>query len=74
MDGSFTMPTTITINVPEGCEVYYTWDGSKPTTASTRYTGPIDVIEGNNILSVILVDKHGKTSDVLQCNYKYIPE
>ena len=32
------------------------------------------MMEGNNILSLILVDKHGKTSDVLECNYKYIPQ
>ena len=72
--GSFTTPTTITVEVPEGASVYYTWDGTAPTQASAKYTGPIEMMEGNNILSLILVDKHGKTSDVLECNYKYIPQ
>lgn len=72
--GSFTTPTTITVEVPEGASVYYTWDGTTPTQASAKYTGPIEMMEGNNILSLILVDKHGKTSDVLECNYKYIPQ
>lgn len=72
--GSYHQPTAITITVPEGGVVYYTWDGTTPTRESARYTGPIDMMEGNNILSVILIDKHGRTSDVVQYNYKYIPQ
>ena len=66
-------PGTITMTVPEGSKIYYTWDGSVPSEASSVYTEPIPIIEGNNILSVLVVDKHGKKSDVTQYNYKYIP-
>ena len=72
--GSFTTPTTITVEVPEGASVYYTWDGTTPTQSSAEYTAPIDMMEGNNILSLLLVDKHGKTSNVSEYNYKYIPQ
>lgn len=72
--GSFTTPTTITVEVPEGASVYYTWDGTTPTQSSAKYTAPIDMLEGNNILSLLLVDKHGKTSSVSEYNYKYIPQ
>lgn len=72
--GSFTTPTTITVEVPEGASVYYTWDGTTPTQSSAKYTAPIDMMEGNNILSLLLVDKHGKTSSVSEYNYKYIPQ
>lgn len=72
--GSFTTPTTITVEVPEGASVYYTWDGTTPTQSSAKYTAPIDMMEGNNILSLLLVDKHGKTSNVSEYNYKYIPQ
>ncbi len=72
--GSFTTPTTITVEVPEGASVYYTWDGTTPTQSSAKYTAPIDMKEGNNILSLLLVDKHGKTSNVSEYNYKYIPQ
>lgn len=72
--GSFTTPTTITVEVPEGASVYYTWDGTTPTQSSAKYTAPIEMMEGNNILSLLLVDKHGKTSNVSEYNYKYIPQ
>ncbi len=72
--GNFYGPQTITITVPEGCRVYYTWDGAEPTQESSQYTEPISMPEGNNVLSLILVDKYGMTSDVLKCNYVYIPQ
>lgn len=72
--GNFYAPQSISIYVPEGCSVYYTWDGSAPTQDSKQYTEPIYMPEGNNILSLILVDKYGMVSDVLKCNYIYIPQ
>ncbi|MCR5145676.1 MAG: chitobiase/beta-hexosaminidase C-terminal domain-containing protein [Lachnospiraceae bacterium] len=71
--GTFNTETFITVTVPEGSEVYYTWDGSIPNASSSCYREPIRVIEGNNILSLITIDKHGNSSDVLECNYKYLP-
>lgn len=71
--GSFQMPVTIELKAEGEGHIYYTWDGTDPTVESTEYTGPIEVPEGNNILSVLFIDKHGLMSDVLKCNYKYIP-
>lgn len=71
--GSFYSPQTISVNVPEGCSVYYTWDGTRPSPESARYKEPITMPEGNNILSLVLIDEYGMTSDVLKCNYIYIP-
>lgn len=73
MQGTFTQPTYITIESEDGAEIYYTWDGSDPTAASSRYTEPILIPEGNNVLSVLVIDKHGISSDILRCNYKYLP-
>ncbi len=73
MGGNFYEPQAISVYVPSGCSVYYTWDGSAPSEASSRYMGPIDMPEGNNILSLILVDEYGRYSDVLKCNYIYFP-
>ncbi len=69
--GTFTSPTTITIMAEDDCTIYYTWDGSTPTEESYVYTDPIDIIEGNNILSVIVVNKHGISSGVVQYKFKY---
>ena len=71
--GSFSAPVEITLMGSEGSRIFYTWDGSVPTMNSAEYTGPIPVPEGNNILSAILVDKHGMISDVMKCNYRYLP-
>lgn len=71
--GTFYEPTFIELSGAEGARIYYTWDGTDPTASSAEYLGPIEAPEGNNILSAILIDKHGLTSDVLKCNYKYMP-
>ena len=73
-EGSVTAPTFVQVTIPEGCTVYYTWDGSRPTESSAVCTEPLAIPEGNNILSLLLVDEHGMQSDVLQCNYRYLPQ
>ncbi|MCD8218082.1 MAG: chitobiase/beta-hexosaminidase C-terminal domain-containing protein [Clostridiales bacterium] len=72
--GQYTSPVSITVNVPSGTTVYYTWDNSTPTASSSRYTGPLEMPEGNNILSLIAIDEYGMKSEVLKCNYIYYPE
>lgn len=71
--GNFYEAQDIVVTVPEGCRVYYTWDSTTPTESSPQYTKPIAMPEGNNILSLIVVDKYGMSSDVFRCNYIYIP-
>lgn len=71
--GEYLSPQTIYVNVPEGCSAYYTWNGSNPTTASKKYNGGISMPEGNNVLSVILVDEYGNMSSVQRVNYIYMP-
>ena len=62
--------TFVIITADEGCSIYYTWDGTDPTTASERYTDPIEVPEGNNILSVLVVnDKTNLTSEIYRTNF-----
>ena len=70
--GDFGMETSVTVTVPDGCSAYYTWDGSTPTAASHLYTQPIKVPEGNNILSVVIIDHTTKLcSDVYRGNFIY---
>lgn len=42
-------------NVPNyGCRIYYTTDGSIPTSASTLYTGPFQAQQGDTIKAVLV--------------------
>lgn len=70
--GTFTNPGKIVIEVPEGCTVYYTWDSSDPNIYSEKYSEPIDIPEGNNILSIIAINNtSGKCSDIYRTRYEY---
>ena len=72
--GSFTEPTYVYITVPSGCSAYYTWDRTDPTAESTKYVSAILIPEGNNILSVIIIDdKTGLTSGIYRGRYEYTP-
>lgn len=72
--GTYNEPQSITIQVPEGATAYYTWDGSTPSKASSVYTGPLEMPEGNNVLSILIVDSHDLASPVVRFNYVYIPQ
>ncbi len=41
--GAFDSPQSVSIEVPEGCAVTYTTDGTDPTESSKQYSGPISV-------------------------------
>ena len=59
--GQYEKATKIRIAVPSGCTAYYAFDDTV-TTESTRYTGPVEMPEGEHIFSAILVNKNGKIS------------
>lgn len=71
--GTYTESQTIMISVPEGCTAYYTWDGSTPNKGSIKYTGPFEIIEGNNVLSVVVMNANDQASDVARFNYIFYP-
>ncbi|MGN0312355.1 MAG: chitobiase/beta-hexosaminidase C-terminal domain-containing protein [Lachnospiraceae bacterium] len=71
--GTYSESQTIMISVPEGCSAYYTWDGSTPNKGSTKYTGPFEILEGNNVLSVVIMNQNDQASDVARFNYIYYP-
>ncbi|MDD6037944.1 MAG: chitobiase/beta-hexosaminidase C-terminal domain-containing protein [bacterium] len=71
--GEYLVPQRITIDVPAGCSAYYTWDGTTPTVNSQKYRGGLDMPEGNNVLSVILIDSYGNASSVERSNFIYMP-
>lgn len=72
--GTFTEQQEIVVTVPTACIAYYTWDGSIPDTTSSRYYRPLNMPEGNSILSVMIVDtKTQKASAVYRGRFIYHP-
>lgn len=71
--GTYTEGAEITVTVPGGCSVYYTMDGSDPTTGSRKYNGPIAMKEGEYIFSAMAVGENGKQSDVTRRSYSVQP-
>ena len=69
--GTYDIEKMITISMPEGCVVYYTWDGTSPNANSFAYTGPIKMEPGNNVLSLIAIDGNKKSSEIVRYNYIY---
>lgn len=75
--GQYTEAQTISIVVEDNYEAYYTLDGTapKPGEGSTKkYTGSIDMPEGNTIFKAVLVDQKGRVSDVTTRNYELLIE
>lgn len=67
--GQYSESMKIEIKVPEGYDAYYTMDGSTPTTASKKYTGPINMPESDTLFKAILVNANGRSSGVTTRNY-----
>ncbi|PWJ42182.1 GH92 family glycosyl hydrolase [Sediminitomix flava] len=66
----FNAETTVELkNVIDGVEIFYTLDGSTPTTNSTTYTNPFEVTS-STLVKAIAVDTDGNTSAVADFDFK----
>ena len=61
-------PKTITFNAPTGMDIYYTLDGTAPTLASGKYTGPL-LVKETTTFRYFAVDSLGNTSLVTTVAY-----
>lgn len=59
--GTYDTPQEVTIRVsnPQDADIYYTTDGSDPTTESTLYTGPFTVSESCTIKAIGVATYYG---------------
>ena len=67
--GQYEAATSIEGKGPDGYEAYYTTDGSDPTTASAKYTGPVNMPEGETLFKAVLVSGDGRLSGITTRNY-----
>jgi len=72
--GSARKPNTpITLTSNDGATIYYTIDGSTPTTGSTVYSGPI-LIDGSVTIKALATKTDCDNSDVASATYTYEKE
>ncbi len=62
--GYMTSGSSCVINVPKDCTVYYTTDGSLPTTLSTPYTSPIPLTKTVTVRAAAYRDGYLHSEDV----------
>jgi len=68
--GAYTSPQVIKVEVPAGCSVYYTDDGSTPDRSSRIYGEPIPLEQGISHYKFACIDKMNVSSDIVEANYK----
>lgn len=61
--GEYESPVMITVQVPTGCTVYYTSDGTNPTDQSTVYVGEIPMPLGKSTFKFVTYNKEGVAGD-----------
>jgi hypothetical protein len=70
--GTYTATQTVTISeATTGTTIYYTTDGSTPTTSSTKYVGPLTVSVSATVK--VLVVKAGTSSTTAAAIYTIVP-
>jgi len=71
--GTYTTAQTVTISdATTGATIYYTTNGTTPTTSSVRYTGPITV-SATETLKAIAAETNYTTSAVATATYTITP-
>ena len=66
--GTYSTTQTVTLTANEPATIYYTTNGSTPTTSSTQYSAPI-VIGATTVLKFFAVDTAGNPSGMYTATY-----
>lgn len=68
--GEYIYPVMITVDIPAGCSVYYTTDGSTPTDQSNKYVVPIPMPLGKSTYKFVVYNQEGVAGDVTIREYE----
>lgn len=68
--GDYTLPETITVEVLEGCRVFYTTDGTYPTEQSAEYLQPIPLPLGKSYFKFVAYNEEGVAGEITTREYK----
>jgi hypothetical protein len=69
--GSYKTPQTLTLtDATPGATIYYTTNGTTPTTASTKYTGPITIKSSELVIAVAAAPGYANSNTSSKA-YKY---
>lgn len=73
-DGTYDAPFSLELKDEGEGSIFYTLDGSVPTTSSVLYTGPIELSEGTWKVSAIYVNHFNLSSQVVTKTYRISPK
>ena len=74
--GSYIEGVTVELTQENSCDIYYTLDGSDPSTSSTKitYTEPIEISIDTKIKACAYRASDGKYSAIVDYEYKILPD
>ncbi len=67
--GEYSQSTQIVAVCEAGCQIYYTTDGTDPTTESSLYISPITMPVGNSHYKFVAADAEGNLSEIVERDY-----
>ena len=69
--GTYNKLTMIEVTRPENGTVYYTTDGSNPTSDSLIYTGPIQMPLGKSNFKFVTISEEGVASEIVSRSFDF---